>query len=211
MKESRFLIAALLIIVSCERSPLSPPDKASAYLDKPVIIGHGVGDIEVQRTTLGQATSLLGSNFKRTESEGSFSAKCVDGVCDNNYQKFTDIRLDYSDFGIALGFRSLEGDATPESDLKIRFVYLTCVPKGSGCAFTGKTDGGIHLGSTRKEVVTALGPSDTWTGQQGIICKRTGVNVRFKSEYLRIGDTDTVESLEIFSPVNFSEFEHRSI
>jgi len=207
------LLAVAIIMTGCKRSPVTAsndPDPA-AYLDKPIVIGHGIGDIEIQNTTLSQATARLGTKFKRAESEGSFGSKCVDGVCDNNFQKFTDIRLDYSDYGIMLGFRAIEGDSTPESELKIRFIYITCVPKANGCAFTGSADGGIHLGSTRKEVISSMGPSDTWTGRQGIICKKSGVNIRFKGEYLRIGDDDTVESFEIFSPANFNEFEHRSV
>ena len=207
----RLFLSAIVFMAGCEHHPFSPPDPVAAFMDKPVIIGQGVGEIEVRKTTLGEAISLLGNKFKREEAEGSFGGKCVDGVCDNNFQKFTDINLDYSDYGLMLGFRSIEDEGTPENDLKVRFVYLSCVKKSSGCAFTGKLDNGIHLGSTREEVVKVMGRGDTWTGRQGIISKRSGINLRFKSEYLKISDDDAVESLEIFSPLDYDEFQHHSI
>jgi len=206
-----FAVVLGLGVGGCKVSTLYTPEKPNAFMDKPIVIGHGVGELQVGATTMGEAVTLLGDKFERREMEGSFGGKCVDGVCDNNFKKFTDINLDYSNYGLMLGFRAIEGESTPENGLKLRFIYITCARKGSGCRFTGQTDSGVHLGSTRKEVEAALGGSDTWTGRQGMICKKAGVNVRFTMANGRIGDDDPVESFELFSPDDFGEFEHRSI
>jgi len=200
-----------LLAGGCGLVEMFRPDKPSAFMDKPIVIGHGLGELEVGKTTMGEAVSLLGDKFQRDEIQGSFGGKCTDGVCDNNREKFTDVRLDYTKYGLMLGFRSIEGHSAPETDLKLRFIYITCAQRGSACTFTGKTDSGIHLGSTRRDVEAALGKSDTWTGQQGIVCKQAGVNIRFRSDPGKLSDDDPVESFELFSPDNFSEFEHRSI
>jgi hypothetical protein len=100
--------------------------------------------------------------------------------------------------------------------LKLRVISITCVRKG-GCAFKGKTAEGIHLGSTRKEVETALGRSDTWTGRQGSVSKKSGINIDFTeihptpTGYTHFSDDDPVESLELFSPDDYSQFQRHSI
>ena len=128
----------------------------------------------------------------------------------------TGIILDYSAYGIVFGFRAFEGENVAENDLKLRVISITCVRKG-GCAFKGKTAEGIHLGSTRKEVKTALGRSETWTGRQGSVSKQSGINIDFTeihptpTGYTHLSDDDPVERFELFSPDDYSQFQRHSI
>ena len=208
----RLAVVLAMGVGGCSRvATVFTPEKPNSFMEKPIVIGQGVGELEVGKITMGEVIALLGDKFERSELQGSMGGKCVDGVCDNNFQKFTDINLDYSKYGLMLGFRAMEGQSAPESDLKLRFIYITCARKGSGCRFTGQTSSGVHLGSKRKDVEAAVGKSDTWTGRQGMICKRSGVNIRFTITGGRIGEDDPVESFELFSSENFNEFEHRSI
>ena len=208
----RLVVVLVLGVSGCSRvATVFTPEKPNSFMEKPIVVGQGVGELEIGKITMGEAISLLGDKFERREIEGSMGGKCVDGVCDNNFVKFTDINLDYSKYGLMLGFRAMEGQSAPESDLKLRFIYITCARKGSGCRFMGQTSSGVHLGSKRKDVEAALGGSDTWTGRQGMICKKAGVNIYFTMTDGRIGENDPVESFELFSPENFNEFEHRSI
>jgi hypothetical protein len=183
----------------------------NGYLSKPIEMGRGIGEIQVYQSTLGQVTTILGDRFQREEREGSFGNRCVDGNCDGEFKKFSDINIDYKEFGLLFVFRKIEGEDTPDADLKLRFIRIYCVKSWSGCKFDGKTDHGIHLGSLRKDVIAAHGESNTWTGRQGTISYRKGLNFSFASVYLKIKDTDPVEGIDIFSPQDFQEFGHRSI
>ena len=196
---------------------LSPSDDLNGFLNQPIVVGQGVGNIQLKKTTLGEVESLLGNKFERSEMEGNVgTSHCGDGGCDQTTQNYKDIILNYSAYGIVFSFRAFEGENAAENDLKLRVIFITCVRKG-GCAFKGKTAEGIHLGSTRKEVVTALGPSDTWTGRQGSVSKKNGVNIDFteihptKTGYTHFSDDDPVESFEIFSPADYADFQRHSI
>jgi hypothetical protein len=180
----------------------------NGFTNKPIIIGSGIGEIGVKKTTLAEIISLLGPKYQLTKNEDGIIAKCLNGVCEQI--KFTDIKLDYTDFGLMFNFRSILADNVPENELKLRSINITCVQKLLGCAFSGKTEKGSRLGSSRKEVEAAEGKSDTWTGQQGAISKRAGLNITFKSEYLKLSENDPVEAFTIFAPSDFDEFGQRS-
>ena len=197
---------------------LSLSDDLNGFLSQPIVVGQGVGNIQLKKTTLGEVDSLLGNKFERREMEGNSTTShgCVDGVCDQTTQNYKDIILDYSAYGIVFSFRAFEGENVAENDLKLRVIFITCARKG-GCAFKGKTAEGIHLGSTRKEVVTALGSSDKWTGRQGSISEKKGVNIDFTeihstpTGYTHFSDDDPVQSFELFSPDDYNQFQRHSI
>jgi hypothetical protein len=205
--------------VACRRSQDSngagttgqPSENPNSYLTKPIVFGHGIGDIEVYQSTLGQVTAILGDGFQRFETEGSFSSRCVDGNCDNHFQKFWNINIEYNKLGLSFVFRKIEGEDISDGDLKLRFIRISCVKGWLSCKFEGKTDRGIGLKSLRKDVVAAHGPSSTFTGRQGTISYRQGINFSFVSENMKIKDTDPIEYIDIFSPSDFEEFGHRSI
>jgi hypothetical protein len=201
-----------------DETSLSQSDDLNGFLNQPIIVGQGVGNIQLKKTTLGEVVATLGNKFERREMEGNISTShgCVDGVCDQTTQNFKDIILDYSAYGIVFGFRAVESENVAENDLKLRVISLTRLRKG-GYAFKGKTAEGIHLGSTRKEVETALGQSDTWTGRQGSVSKKSGINIEFTevhptpTGYTHFSDDDPVESFELFSPEDYSQFQRHSI
>ncbi len=231
-KKAAGLIAVSAVIIVCgwfffsrpaalhgvaDKIGLPLPDDLNGFLNQPIIVGQGVGNIQLKKTTLGEVESMLGNKFERSEMEGNIgTAHCGDGGCDQTTQNYKDIILNYSAYGIVFGFRAFEGENLAENDLKLRVISITCVRKG-GCVFKGQTPEGIHLGSTRKEVVAALGRSDTWTGRQGSISKKKGVNIDFTeihptpTGYTHFSDDDPVESFELFSPDDYSQFQRHSI
>lgn len=204
-----FAIAALWLVVTvltgCKSAPRNP------ILTAPILIGHGIADIQVRQTSLAQLTSKLGNKFERSEIEGSFGSPCVDGNCPNQFRKFTDINLDYKEFGLLFQFRKVEGEDVPENDLKLRFIRAYCAKPSEGCKFQGKTNHGIQLGSLRKDVLQAHPDNLSWTGRQGVVSSRNGITFAFDSEYMKIQDTDRVSAIDVFAPEDFAEFGHRSI
>ena len=206
LRASVLVVASLLAFSGCKNSTSRHP-----ILTAPISIGHGIGEIEVHQTTLAQLTAKLGNRFERNEIEGSFGSPCVDGVCPNQFRKFTDINLDYKEFGLLFQFRKVEGEDVPESDLKLRLIRAYCTKPADGCKFQGKTEKGIQLGSFRKDVLQSHNENLSWTGRQGVVSSRNGINFAFDSEYMKIQDTDRVNTIDIFAPEDFGEFGHRSI
>jgi hypothetical protein len=170
-----------------------------AYTSKTVIPGVGIGNVlQVQVTTLGQIESLMGRDYRERETEGVLS----EGIGQSRY--FKDIYLGYDSVGLAFQFRAFADETIPKQNLKLRGIFISCVRGWFGCAFTGKTDKGVGLGSSRGDVHTAYGETDRSIGQSGIIAKRQGINFSFDPQ--KYDAKDLVSRIVIYHPSDFENF-----
>jgi len=178
-------------------------DSNPAYANQPIIVGQGLGQVQLKATTYAEVQRIVGKRFIEINGgAGEISSR-------NSVQKFTDLGLEYKEIGLTFGFRSFVSDGIAKESLKLRSIAIGCVKRGSGCVFSGKTNKGIGLGSTLKEVREAYGdsynPYISWriVKPEGIIFSAFEVPDRkgYGSQ-----DTDKIDGIVIFDPADLEEF-----
>ncbi|ABW30383.1 hypothetical protein [Acaryochloris marina] len=164
------------------------------YLNATLKPGVGFGDINLRSTSLREITAQLGRNYKR-KVRGLTEHKCEDGVCTSGRLEI--ITLNYKSQGLQFMFEQRVNQLKREGALPLKEIRVNCIK--DKCPYKGKTEQGIGLGDTRKQIKEAYGnpkrsPTNTWQWSY----PKKGISFEIDKKYGDpVQDSDRIKTIVI--------------
>ncbi|MGR3278296.1 hypothetical protein ACSYAD_24685 [Acaryochloris marina NIES-2412] len=192
---------ALLCVVTLLSIPLISACKEmtqiqtqNKYLNATLKPGVGFGDINLRSTTLREITAQLGRNYKR-KVRGFTESKCDNGVCTSSPLEL--ITINYQSQGFQFLFEQRGNQLQREGALPLKEIRVNCIK--DNCPYKGKTEQGIGLGDTRKQIKEIYGnpkrsPTNTWQWSY----PKKGISFEIDKKYQDpVRDSDRIKTIVI--------------
>ncbi len=188
------LLSLIPLLGAC--SEITKIQTQNKYLHATLKPGTGFGDINLGSTSLREITAQLGRNYKRNV-KGTSISECFEGFCKST--RAETITLNYKQQGFLFVFKQRYDQFRPEPALPLQEIHVKCIKQD--CPYQGKTEQGIRLGDTRKQLQEIYGnpkrsPTNTWEWSY----PRKGIAFNIDHKYSEpIRDRDRINTIIISS------------